>query len=103
MRLLGLLLALGVALSLGARASLAALLPAVDVVRKQVGRVCFEAGGLFPGLALPDLGFERLLGPLWWASRLLPGLAVLLVFWVVLEALVSLTVWRMKRVAGLRW
>jgi len=103
MRLLGLLLALGVALSLTARASLAALLPAVDAVREQVGRVRFEAGGLFPGLALPDLGFERLLGPLWWASRLLPGLVVLLVFWAVLNVLVSVTAWRMKRVVGMRW
>jgi len=103
MRLLGLFLALGVALSFGARASLAALLPALNAVREQVGRVCFEAGGLLPGLVLPDLGFERLLGPLWWASRLLPGLVVLLVFWAVLNVLVSVTAWRMKRVVGMRW
>lgn len=100
MRLLGLLLALGVALSFGARTSLAALLPALDVVREQVDRVRFEAGWVFPGLALPDVGFDRLVGPLWAASRLLPGLVVLLVFWAVLNVLVSVTVWRLKRVAG---
>lgn len=103
MRVLGALLAVGVALSFGARLFLDAFLPVLQEVLEQVERVRFELGWGLPGLALPGPGLGRLTGPLWWAARLLPALVVLLASWVLLDALVSLTVWRLRRAAGLRW
>lgn len=101
MRVIGFLLIVGIVLSWTARWTLSVVGPALWAMRVELEAIRWQVAGVLPGFRLPDLGVADFLGPVGAWAGALPGLVLLGLCWVVYNVVISVSLARMRRVAGL--
>lgn len=101
MRVIGFFLVLGTVLSVSARWTLSVVGPALWAMRVELEAIRWQVAGVLPGFRLPDLGVADFLGPVGAWAGALPGLVLLGLCWVAFNVVVSASVARLRRAAGL--
>lgn len=101
MRVAGFLLVVGIVLSWTARWTLSVVGSVLSALRADLEAIRWQVAGILPGFCLPDLGVGDFLGPVATWAGALPGLVLLGLCWVAFNVVVSASVARLRRAAGL--
>lgn len=100
-RVISFLLVVGIVLSWTARWTFSVVGLALWAMRGELEAIRWQVAGVLPGFRLPDLGVADFLGPVGAWAGALPGLVLLGLCWVTVNVVVSASVARLRRAAGL--